>query len=194
MAAAGLSRAVVSLGYGGDAIGAHLAAREWPLAVVTVTTDYRQPNGVSALAAREAVGTGGAVMAMCDHLCEPRHYRRLARAGFGDGLTLGIDRRLGHRWVDPDDVTCVATEGDAIRAIGKGLDPHDCYDTGVFAIGPRLFAALADLPDPSLTEGVRSLAATRAAHVIDCSDCDWIDVDDPAAHALAERWQHRRAV
>ena len=193
MAAAGMTRVVVSLGYGAEAIRAHLASRDQPIAVDTVMTDHRQPNGVSALAAREAVGDDGAVMVMCDHLCEPRHYRRLATAGFGAGagagLTLGIDRRLGHRWVDPDDVTCVATEGDRIVAIGKGLEPHDCYDTGVFAVGPRFFAALATLASPSLTEGVRILAADGVARVVDCSDCDWIDVDDAAAFAHAERWQ-----
>ena len=86
-------------------------------------------------------------------------------------------------------MTCVATEGDRIVAIGKGLEPHDCYDTGVFAVGPRFFAALATLASPSLTEGVRLLAADHAARVVDCSDCDWIDVDDAPALRHAEAWQ-----
>ncbi|MFN3434544.1 MAG: NTP transferase domain-containing protein [Sphingomonas sp.] len=193
MAAAGLTRAIVSLGYGADAIAAHLAARAWPLEVVTVMTDWHQPNGVSALAARALIGTEGAVMAMCDHLVRPRHYRRLAEAGAGEGLRLGIDRRLGHPWVDPLDVTCVATEGDAIVAIGKGLEPHDCYDTGVFAVGQRFFAALASLDSPSLTEGVRILAAEGHAKVVDCSDLDWLDVDDAPAFAHAEGWMTKLA-
>ena len=193
MAAAGLTRAIVSLGYGADAIAAHLAARAWPLEVVTVMTDWHQPNGVSALAARALVGTEGAVMAMCDHLVRPRHYRRLAEAGAGEGLRLGIDRRLGHPWVDPLDVTCVATEGDAIVGIGKGLEPHDCYDTGVFAVGQRFFAALASLDSPSLTEGVRILAAEERAKVVDCSDLDWLDVDDAPAFAHAEGWMTKLA-
>ena len=188
MAAAGLTRAVVSLGYGADAISAHLAGRTWPLEVQTVMTDHLQPNGVSALAAAAAVGQGGAVLAMCDHLVHPDHYRRMAMAGAGDGLRLGIDRRLGHAWVDPLDVTCVATRGDAIVAIGKGLEPHDCYDTGVFAVSPRFFAALATLDSPSLTEGVRILAAEGSARIVDCSDLDWLDVDDAPAFAHAERW------
>ena len=193
MAQAGLTRAVVTLGYGADVIAAHLAARDWPLSVETVVTDHRQPNGVSALSARaligDGVGGGDAVMAMCDHLAQPAHYRRLGQAGAGGGLTLGVDRRLGHDWVDPQDVTCVATDGDAIVGIGKGLEPHDCYDTGVFAIGPAFFDALAGLASPSLTEGVRLLAADRRARVIDCSDLDWIDVDDAPALRHAERWQ-----
>ena len=56
LAEAGITRAVVVLGYRADAIEAHLAARAWPLAVETVRTpDHRQPNGVSVLAARPAL-------------------------------------------------------------------------------------------------------------------------------------------
>jgi len=133
------------------------------------------------------------VLAMCDHLVVPTLYARMAKAGAGDGLRLGIDRRLGHPWVDPDDVTCVATDGSMITAIGKGLEPHDAYDTGVFAIGPALIAALATLEAPSLTEGVRILAARGTARVVDCSDLDWIDVDDAPALAKAEQWMTRAA-
>lgn len=188
MAAAGLRRAIVVLSYGGDAIREHLAARTYPIAVETVEGDHRQPNGVSVLAAADALAGEQAVLAMCDHLVVPALYERMAHAGAGKGLRLGIDRRLGHPWVDPEDVTFVATEGASIRAIGKGMAPHDCYDTGVFAIGPRLMETLATLESPSLTEGVRLLAAKGAADVVDCSDLDWIDVDDPSALAKAEAW------
>ncbi len=193
LAEAGLKRAIVTLSYGRDAIEAYLASRAWPLRVETVLADHREPNGVSVLAATEALAGQDAVLAMCDHLVLPALYRRMATAGSGNGLRLGIDRRLGHPWVDPEDVTCVATNGSAIVAIGKGLEPHDAYDTGVFAISPRLGDALATLASPSLTEGVRMLAAQDRADVVDCSDIDWIDVDDAAALAHAERWMSRAA-
>ena len=193
LAAAGIERAVVVLGYGAEAIVAHLNQRSQPIAVATVLTDPARPNGVSALAARPWLGGGEALLAMCDHLVDPALYARMARTGAGNGLRLGIDRRLGHPWVDPLDVTAVATRGEAIVAIGKGLHPHDCYDTGVFAVGTRLFDALAGLRDPSLTEGVRVLAAAGAARVVDVSDLDWIDVDDPPALAHAEGWLATRA-
>lgn len=193
MAAAGLTRVIVTLGYGADAIAAHLASHTLPVEVVTVMADWHQPNGVSALAARALIGPEGAVMAMCDHLVRPRHYRRLAKAGAGAGLRLGIDRRLGHAWVDPLDVTCVATEGDAIVAIGKELEPHDCYDTGVFAVSQHFFEVLATLDSPSLTEGVRLLAAEGTARIVDCSDLDWLDVDDAPAFAHAEGWMAKLA-
>jgi len=189
LAAAGIARAVVVTGYLADAVEAHLSAGHWPLAVECVRSpDWRRPNGVSALAAAPHLAGEDALLAMCDHAVEPALYARLAATGTRGGAVLGIDRRLGHPWIDPDDVTGVATDGDRIIAIGKGLAPHDAYDTGVFAVGPALFDALAALPDPSLTEGMRVLAARGAAWVEDCSDLDWIDVDDAAALAKAETW------
>lgn len=187
LAAAGIERAVVVTGYGAEMVEAHLKRRSWPLAVETVRSrDWRLPNGVSVLAARDLVGED-ALLAMCDHLVAPALYRRVAQAGAGRGLRLGIDRRLGHEHVDPADVTRVRTDGGRIVAIGKGLEPHDAYDTGVFAVSRPLFEALERASAPSLTEGVRALIPGGRARVIDCSDLDWIDVDDPAALAEAER-------
>lgn len=194
LADAGLSRVVVTLGYGGDAVRRHLEAGEWRLTVDTVPVeDWTAPNGVSLLAAASRLRGGEAVLAMCDHLVDPALYGRLAACGAGAGLHLGIDRRLGHDWVDADDVTRVALSGDTIVAIGKGIDPYDAYDTGVFAVGPALYDALAALPNPSLSEGVARLSRSGGAKVVDCSDLDWIDVDDAAALAKAEAWQRSLA-
>ncbi|MBB5716118.1 NTP transferase domain-containing protein [Sphingomonas aerophila] len=193
LATAGLTRCVVVLGYGEAAIREHLALRarrgSGTPEIVVVTTDHAHPNGVSALAAAPVVDSSGAVLAMCDHLVDPALYRRMAEAGPGPGLRLGIDRRLGHAWVDPLDVTCVRTRGQRIEAIGKELVDHDAYDTGVFAVGPALFDALSALPDPSLSDGVRVLAAEGRAEIVDVSDLEWLDVDDPPALARAEAWR-----
>jgi 1L-myo-inositol 1-phosphate cytidylyltransferase len=191
LAAAGMSRAIVVLGYGADEVEAYLRAGPWPIFVEMMRVDdYRKPNGSSLLAAEPLLKRDEqTLLAMCDHLVDPALYRRLADAGAGRGARLGIDRRLGHPWVDPEDVTCVQTDGDAIVAIGKGLEPHDCYDTGVFAIGQPLFDALHMLDAPSLTEGMRILAAQGRAQVVDCSDLDWLDVDDAPALARAEAWK-----
>lgn len=191
LAAAGLTHAIVVTGYRAERIEAHLD-RPQPLAVQTVRTrDWREPNGVSALAAAPLIAKevgGPALLLMCDHLVEPALYARMAESDPGTGLKLGIDRRLGHQWVDPLDVTCVRTRGDRIVAIGKELAPHDCYDTGVFAVGSAFFAALAALPSPSITDAVRALAAREQAGVVDCSDLAWLDVDDAGALAWAEAW------
>jgi 1L-myo-inositol 1-phosphate cytidylyltransferase len=192
LAQAGLKRVVVVLGYGADQIAAHIAARPWPLTVETViTADYRNPNGTSVLAAEPLVGAKEALLAMCDHLVEPGLYRRVAEAGASAGARLGVDRRIESRWVDLEDVTRVQTDGDRVTAIGKGLVPYDCFDTGVFAIGPVLFAALGKLQSPSLTEGMRTLAAKGTALTVDCGELGWIDIDDQTSLEKAERWANQ---
>ena len=77
-------------------------------------------------------------------------------------------------------------------AIGKGLIPYDCFDTGVFAVGPALFTALGRLQSPSLTEGMRALAAEGTALTVDCGELAWIDVDDGIGLKRAERWAASR--
>jgi 1L-myo-inositol 1-phosphate cytidylyltransferase len=192
LASAGLRRVVVVLGYGAEQIETHLEATAWPVALQTVrTADYRQPNGVSVLAAEPHVGTGEALLAMCDHLVDPELYRRTAVAGAAGGARLAVDRRLSNDWVDLQDVTRVRTQEGRIVAIGKELEPYDCFDTGVFAIGPGLFAALHDLEAPSLTAGIRALAEDRCASILESGDLDWIDVDDQPALDKAESWASR---
>ena len=192
-AEAGLERAVVVLGYGADQVAEHIAQGSWPITVETVTNDeYRRPNGTSVLAAEPLVGGEDALLAMCDHLVEPALYRLVSDAGASGGARLGIDRRIDSDSIDIDDVTRVQTEGERIVGIGKGLVPYDCFDTGVFAIGPALFRALRGLESPSLTEGMRVLAAEGTALTIDCGDLVWIDVDDQVALDKAERWAAAR--
>jgi choline kinase len=188
LAEAGLARAIVVLGYGAEQIEAHLAAYDAPLQVQTVRSDYRHPNGASVLAAEALVAGKEALLAMCDHLVAPELYRRMMHVGAGPGARLAVDRGIESDWVDLDDVTRVQTFGDRIVAIGKGLEPYDCFDTGVFAIGPPLFAALHQFEAPSLTEGMRVLAQMGIAETVDCSDLSWIDIDDEPALDKAEIW------
>jgi 1L-myo-inositol 1-phosphate cytidylyltransferase len=189
LADAGLKRVVVVIGYGGDQIAAHIAEHSWPIAVETVRTDdYLKPNGTSVLAAAPMVGNDEALLAMCDHLVEPDLYRRVAEAGASGGARLGVDRRIESGWVDLEDVTRVRTVDEKIVDIGKGLAAYDCFDTGVFAIGPGLFEALRRLEFPSLTEGMRALAAEGAALTVDCGELGWIDVDDASGLEKARCW------
>lgn len=189
LAIAGIERVIVVTGYAADRVEAYLESRGWPVSVGTVRTpDWTQPNGVSALAAAASLQGAETLLLMADHLVEPALYRRMAEAGPGPGLNLAIDRRLGHPWVDPDDVTCVRTEDGRIIAIAKHLDPHDAYDTGVFAVGQIFFETLAKLHAPSISSAVSALAVERKAVTTDCSDLGWLDVDDARALAIAEDW------
>ncbi len=184
----GATSAVVVLGYEGAQVRAALVdAATMPLTLID-NRGWEQPNGVSLLAAASHLDDT-ALLCMADHLVAPGLYAAMIAHDLGgDGLALGIDRRLGHSWVDEDDVTRVATRNSRIVAIGKHLPVYDCYDTGVFRITPALADALRLLPGPGLSDGVRALAAAGRAGTVDSSTHDWLDIDDPRALALAEAW------
>lgn len=189
LAEAGINDVTVVLGHRAEEVAAALAGWNLPLAMRTVTVaDPALPNGVSALAAAPFIASR-ALLVMADHLVDPALYRAVAEAHVEDGaLLLGVDRRTGHTWIDEDDVTRVRTEGDAIVAIGKHLEPFNGYDTGVFSVGTSLFDVLAGLSAPSLSQGVATLAASGLARAVETGDGAWLDVDDARALEIAERW------
>lgn len=189
LSAAGIDEAIVVLGYQATSVASVLDEMETRCRIRTVINrNWDAPNGVSVLAAAPDIRER-ALLVMCDHLVEPALYRRVATAMTPTGATLlGIDRRLGHPWVDEEDVTRVATEGERILAIGKLIPNFDAYDTGVFNVGRSLFETLAMLPRPSLSDGMQLLADRGLAIAVDCSSASWLDVDDPRAFRIAEDW------
>lgn len=191
LAAAGITRPLVITGYRGDEVAAAVAAWHHASGVRAQTlhnSEWAQPNGVSVLAAAPRL-EAQSLLIMADHLASPGVYATVAASGTPDaGLVLGIDRRMGHPWADESDVTRVATRQGRIIAIGKQICTYDAHDCGVFLITPELMQALAPLPSPGLSDGVRVLAAKGRALTVDISAHDWIDIDDPRALAMAEEW------
>lgn len=181
----GVTRPLVITGYRGDEVSAVATAAG---AQTLHNPNWDKPNGVSVLAAAPRL-EDQALLLMADHLASPGLYRTVAASGRADaGLVLGIDRRMGHPWADESDVTRVATRAGRIVAIGKALNTYDAHDCGVFLVTPEITDALAALPSPGLSDGVRALAARGRAAVVDISAHDWIDIDDPRALAMAEAW------
>ena len=193
--AAGLSRVTVVTGHKATKLERFLEAlaarRGWHIQTVH-NTDFRKPNGLSVLCARQLM-KGRFCLAMCDHLVTPSLYRRLLAAEPRPGqVALAVDRRLDNPCVDLSDVTRVQLAGRQIRDIGKEIAIHNAFDTGVFAADPALFKALEDsgykTGDFSLSGGIRHLAANKRAIGVDIGDAFWIDVDSPEMHALATEW------
>jgi 1L-myo-inositol 1-phosphate cytidylyltransferase len=188
LAAAGASSASVVVGHRAAEVAAILPGSRIPAQAVPNPRWAETPNGVSVLVAADAVRPG-TFLCMSDHLIDPILPQRLVD-GASAPLALAVDRRLGHPWVDEADVTRVRTDGQWIRAIGKHLSIYDCYDTGLFLIGPELLAALRAQARPSLSDGVAALAARGLAEAVDIGDAPWMDVDDARALALARaKWR-----
>jgi 1L-myo-inositol 1-phosphate cytidylyltransferase len=186
LASAGATSVTVVTGHAAAAVRAVLADAPVPAAAVFNPRWADTPNGVSLLAAGDAVRPG-TFLCMADHLISPALARRLVAGAGNAPLALGVDRRLGHPFVDEEDVTRVRTEAGLIRAIGKRLAVYDCYDTGLFLIGPELVAALRDSRRPSLSDGVSRLSERGLAHAVDVGDAPGLDVDDSRALGLARR-------
>ena len=184
LAAGGATSATVVVGYHADAVAAAARGSAIPLTFRENPLWETTPNGISVLAAAQDV-TGPTLLSMADHLLSPGLVQAVI-AGARGGVSLGVDRRLGHSWVDEEDVTRVRTRDGQIVAIGKQLLVYDCYDTGLFVIQPALVQALAALSAPSLSQGVASLAREGQAHAIDIGDQAWLDIDDARAQVLAE--------
>ncbi len=194
-AAAGVTEVVVVTGYEGQALTAALqeisARLDVPLACV-FNPDWLGANGVSVLAARGQVPKSFLLL-MADHLFDPSILRDLiALEVREDAVVLAIDRRLDNPLVDLEDVTRVQTASSgAIVGIGKLIEPYDAFDTGLFRAGPALLEAIAqDVADGGaggISAGMQRLAEAGRAGTFDIGDRFWIDVDDEAALAKAER-------
>ena len=189
--AVGIQRIGVTLGYGGAAIRRHLArsTRLGPALQRRVTffenPEWDGPNGLSVLAARAFV-TERTLLVMADQIAAPALLRELCALPAAAGPTvLAVDRDLP-RVFDIDDATKVKLAGDRVADIGKGLEAYDAVSAGLFVAAPSLCQALAELPRPSLTEGVA--AAARAGQVIahDVGAKLWQDVDAAPMRLHAE--------
>lgn len=154
------------------------------------TEDWDRPNGFSVVTGAEGLNEPFLLL-MSDHLFDPSILHDLSLAD-GAALTLAVDRNHERPDLDLEDATRVRVGKDGrIEQIGKMLEPYNAVDTGLFLATPDLREAiLADAAAGgagSLSEGVRRLANESRAFTIDIGNRWWIDVDDPAAFALAEQ-------
>jgi choline kinase len=188
---AGIERVTVVLGYQAErvrALAERAASPALSLAFV-VNPHWRLENGVSALAARDAVGGEPFALLMGDHVFEPRVLARMLQLPLAaDESVLAIDTRP----VPPavaDEATKVRRRGSRIVAIGKGLRNYDALDTGVFVCAPVLFDALRaarDAGDTTLSGGIRELARRGLMRGFDIGDAQWCDIDTLSDLAGAE--------
>ncbi len=191
---AGVDRFVVVTGYEGDRVETFLKrlAERLGTEILCIRNEaWEKENGVSVLLAREVLGEEPFLLSMADHLFDPAIARALLATGHGpDEVLLAVDPNLSNPLVDMEDVTRVACDQKGnIRAIGKGLERFDGFDTGVFLCTPAIFDALErscrEQGDTTLSGAIRILAAEGKALGIPI-DRFWIDVDDERAFRKAE--------
>lgn len=196
LAAAGVTKVVVVVGFMADTIRAAVAsdpvlgAANFGVEIVFVDNpEYEKSNGVSVMVAATAL-TGPFMLSMSDHVYDASVAACVARADMqAADLYLAVDRRVAEVY-DIDDATKVATSDTKIINISKQLTTYDCIDCGVFAVSHGLVAELQKVYDQrgdcSLSDGVLQLAHRGRACVVDIGDAFWQDVDTSDALIRAE--------
>ena len=204
--AAGVERVVVVTGHQAVEIEKFLPVLSARVGIPVVSERVRHwstPNGYSVIAGAARIakmGGGDYLLMMADHIFEEGILERLAKQGTKSrGVTLAIDRRLDNPLIDPDDATWVKTDADGrIEAIGKAIPEYDAVYCGAFLATPELAAAIQAAitagKSGSLSDGMQRLADAGRAATMDIGEAWWIDVDDPRAHAIAERELAARAI
>lgn len=194
-AAAGVARVVVVTGHRAEELEEFLAglSRRSGIAIEPVRiSDWSTPNGWSVIAGAQAC-TGDYLLMMADHMFDRAILARLIAQGDVDrAVTLAVDRDVTNPLVDPEDATWVRRDAvGRIRAIGKMIPDYDAVDCGAFLATPELAeairSAIAAGSPGSLSDGMQLLADAGRAQTMEIGGLWWMDVDDPRAHALAER-------
>ncbi len=192
---AGLEEFIVVTGHDGARVTKfldRLALRRGITITHVVNEEWDRGNGLSVLAAREAIGHEPFALLMADHAVEvPLLSALLDEPLEAGGVCLAVDRNLSNPLVDLADVTKVRASDGRLEAIGKDLERYDAFDTGCFLCSSALFSALDEARkragDESLSAGIARLAAQGKVRVHDVGDAFWIDVDDASAVERAER-------
>jgi len=195
LSSAGVDDFVVVVGYRGEMIRDYLAEhKDFGRRIRIVwNPEYRRGNGLSVARARSALESEPAILAMSDHLVDPRALRAVVRAE-GDGSFLLTDDDVEGVF-DLPDATKVLREGRRIVDIGKEIATYNAIDCGIFRLGTDFFDAL----DHGIAQGRESISGGAKQLIAEGRftsfplppGCAWIDVDTPAAYQRAQELRER---
>jgi len=189
--ASGCLEALIVIGHEGRRVQAAAEELAPDLALRFVQNpDVTTPNGCSLLAA-EPLAAERFYLQMVDHVFADVVLPKLNVSGFTAGeLGRVLVDKAPSADIDLQDATKVRLAGNRVLAIGKGIEPWDAIDAGCFVLTPAIFDALRQVSrDEPLTvsSGMRQLIGAGSLSSADVEGIDWIDVDTPADHTIAER-------
>lgn len=189
-AKAGIRRFVVVIGFGAEAMRRHLPGCTPPGCELELVENprFEQPNGVSLDAGLAALSEPFALL-MADHLFTPVRLARALKRFATTGRDLLVVEAAARFEGDPDDATRVVRAEDRVAKIGKGLEPYDAVDTGMFVLRPEsVRGGMSRAGEaPSISDVVRVLAEAGELDAFEVTVGRWQDVDTPADARAAER-------
>lgn len=194
---AGLQRAVVVVGFGGDEIVRELTNHpELTIALEFVKNpDWQKGLASSLLAARDKIQEPF-VLAMADHLFDGDLVKKVAQAQLqaDEQAVMLVDKNIDaiHDLADAVKVQLAGDNGTYVADISRTLDEAstDAVDAGLFALRPAIFDALEEAlreQEPAdLTEAIHALAVQGKVRAVFTDGASWHDIDTPSALIRAE--------
>lgn len=193
LALAGCERVIIVLGFGAEKIEQQILKKyDSDVSLTFVINDkFEKQNGVSLLAAADAIGQSEFILTMADHVFGDAAMLRAKGLKLkSNTCCLFVDYNIRSVF-DLDDATKVlSAEDESITSIGKHLRFYNCIDTGLFVCSPVLIESLRAVydqrGDASLSEGVKNLAQRGLMFTQNINGAFWQDVDTPEMLAYAQ--------
>ena len=171
----GVSGAIaVVVGHRAEEVAGFIRDRKLDVSIVE-NPSFRRGNGTSVLAAVPHLPERF-VVAMADHIHTPASVRALLACP-GD-FVAAVDTRPAY--ADRDEATRVRLLSGSVVAVGKGLEPYDALDTGLFVCcGPALRQLAVPVEGELSWNAIKRLwlGSGLAIEACDLSGAAWIDVD-----------------
>lgn len=193
--AAGIREIVVVTGDRGGEVRAAIE-EAWPDSdrfTFVTNPAYLGGNGHSLYLAADVLRRG-AIVAMADHLPAAEMVGALLDGPPAEPR-VAVDFGIVEPWVLAEATRVALGAGGRVTAIGKGLEPFDAVDAGLFYLTPDILPHLDAGPALELTTVIRRfLGRPGGLHACDITGLPWWDVDTIADLAVAElRLDERRA-
>lgn len=150
--------------------------------------EWQKGNGISVLAAEQAVAEDRFLLSMSDHIVSVPALQKIAEYESSKNLLL-VDPDVDGIF-DIDDATKVEVVDNSIIHIGKELANYNAIDCGIFKLTKRFFDAMREQlkqNQESISAAVKGLIQNADMEAVFLDEHDsWIDIDTPESyqHAL----------
>jgi choline kinase len=193
LAKSGTDEFIIVTGFKKELIKSYLAENDYFNYHTTFidNLEWKKSNGISVLAAEEAIRGENFILSMSDHIVTPTAIKRIKESTLSKNLLL-VDPDIDHIF-DKDDATKVEVQNQQIIEIGKELKHYNGIDCGIFRLTTRFFSAMREQlkqKKESISAAIQKLIENDdMASILLNTEEWWIDIDTPAAyqHALSRK-------
>ncbi|MFC2164548.1 sugar phosphate nucleotidyltransferase [Acidobacteriota bacterium] len=187
----GITQIKIVVGYKADQLQKTIGNGErWGVRIDYIhNPEWTKGNGISVYVAKDCI-KDNFVLLMGDHVFDSSILDQLLRTQTEQSVCLlGVDHKVEGDHIDVNEATRVWVENHRIRQIGKGLNPYNGVDTGIFLYSSFIFEALKENFSKGkdlLTDANRTLSEREKLLSMDIGTRLWVDVDDKKTLNQAE--------